>query len=520
MSDQTGAASVPTETALVAGVLRTVRRDLFTDVLAPRPLPPRPEPSPDGRLRRLPAPLRERARWAPHALVVGCAAFAFFVLLIKGVEFGSLGSVVPLTLSLLATGPVALTLLRPVGAYWISCAGLVLAMGYGGDWGSAALLCHVVVMVLVVLRTRPRLAAEMWVVTFVGCALVLTLLQRGDRDLAQYAAATAVGLVAAAAVRAWRDERRHVEETETVKEQERAHRTVLEERATIARELHDVVAHHMSVIAIQAEAAPYRVENTPPELATALGTIRENAVAALTELRRILGVVRSGDTDPYRDTDPEAPQPTLADLDALLESVRKTGLDADAVVTGAVRPLPQGVELSAYRLVQEALSNVLRHSPGASARVEIAYVLGGLGLRIVNGRPDRPAEPSPGAGHGVLGMRERVQVLGGEMTAGPTDDGGYEVAAFLPAPGTKTGPGGRSGAGAAGDPDGSAKSEGSSARSDGSDRSDAPDGSGESAEPAESAGSDGADGPDGAAGAVGAAGRKSVGSGRDAEAGA
>ncbi|MFG7946208.1 sensor histidine kinase, partial [Streptomyces cacaoi] len=457
MSDQTGAATAtPTETAFAAGVLRIMRQDLFTDVFAWRPLPPRAQPRPDGPLRRLPAQLREKARWAPHALVVVCAAFAFFLLLIKGVRFGSLGAVVPLALCVLAAGPVALTLLRPVGAYWISCAGLVLATAYGGDWGQVTLLLHVVVMVLVVLRTRPRLAAELWAVSFTGCVLPLAVLSGADRALAQYAVFAAVGLVTAAAVRAWRDERRHVEETETVKEQERAHRTVLEERATIARELHDVVAHHMSVIAIQAEAAPYRVENTPPELATALGTIRENAVAALTELRRILGVVRSGDTDPYRDTDPEAPQPTLADLDALLESVRKTGLDADAVVTGAVRPLPQGVELSAYRLVQEALSNVLRHSPGASARVEIAYVLGGLGLRIVNGRPDRPAEPSPGAGHGVLGMRERVQVLGGEMTAGPTDDGGYEVAAFLPAPGTETGTGGRGGAGgAAGDPDGS-----------------------------------------------------------------
>jgi signal transduction histidine kinase len=106
----------------------------------------------------------------------------------------------------------------------------------------------------------------------------------------------------------------------------------------------------------------------------------------------------------------------------------------DKTVIGAVRELPPGVELSAYRIVQEALSNSLRHAPGASARVEVGYVLGGLGLRIVNGPPPAPAlvKPSPGAGHGITGMRERVSMLNGEMTADRTEDGGYEVAVFLP----------------------------------------------------------------------------------------
>ncbi|WP_228984775.1 sensor histidine kinase, partial [Streptomyces sp. DH12] len=119
---------------------------------------------------------------------------------------------------------------------------------------------------------------------------------------------------------------------QTVTAQERSRRTLLEERTTIARELHDVVAHHMSVVAIQAEAAPYRVENPPEELERAFATIRENAVAALTELRRILGVVRAEDYEA-----PDAPQPTLADLDALLVNVRDAGLAVEKAVTGAVR---------------------------------------------------------------------------------------------------------------------------------------------------------------------------------------
>ncbi|MFD8819452.1 sensor histidine kinase, partial [Streptomyces sp. NPDC059627] len=128
------------------------------------------------------------------------------------------------------------------------------------------------------------------------------------------------------------------------------------------------------------------------------------------------------------------PQPTLADLDALLANVREAGLGVDKTVTGAVRELPQGVELSAYRIVQEALSNTLRHAPGAGARVEIGYVIGGLGLRVVNGPPPQPAlvKPSPGAGHGITGMRERVAMLNGEMTAAATSEGGYEVTVFLP----------------------------------------------------------------------------------------
>ncbi|MBK3568323.1 sensor histidine kinase, partial [Streptomyces sp. MBT62] len=232
------------------------------------------------------------------------------------------------------------------------------------------------------------------------------------------------------------DAEQEVTAQQTVTAHERSRRTLLEERTTIARELHDVVAHHMSVVAIQAEAAPYRVENPPPELERAFVTIRENAVAALTELRRVLGVVRAEDYEA-----PDAPQPTLADMDALLANVRDAGLSVDKAVTGAVRELPQGVELSAYRIVQEALSNTLRHAPGASARVEIGYVLGGLGLRIVNSPIPEPSlvKPSPGAGHGITGMRERVSMLNGEMTAAPADGGGYEVTVFLPVPSASEG---------------------------------------------------------------------------------
>ncbi|MEU3351946.1 histidine kinase [Streptomyces sp. NPDC037389] len=406
-----------------------IRKDLFTDAFAFRPLPPLG----DGNVlvRMAPGGLGRYTRWLPHTLVT---AFTALVALTTLAERPSMAGLV---LALFAAVPLVTTLLRPVGAWWLSIGAVfVTAVILGGGlWTPSGLVSHLAVMVLVTLRTRPRLAAEMWLLT--GAFQVLVSVAHGTgihNDVFEISMFFGVVLFVTAAVRAMRESRQQVAEQVAVTQVERSRRTVLEERTTIARELHDVVAHHMSVVAIQAEAAPYRVQDTPPELAAAFATIRENAVAALTELRRVLGVVRSENPDAF--AAPEAPQPTLADLDGLLENVRSAGLPVDRVTTGSVRPLPQGVELSAYRIVQEALSNVLRHAPGATARIEVSYVLGGLGLRIVNGRPDRLAKPSPGAGHGVLGMRERVTMLGGEMTAEPTHDGGFEVVAFLPvAPG-------------------------------------------------------------------------------------
>ncbi|MEU7163541.1 histidine kinase [Streptomyces morookaense] len=407
-------------------LLHRLREDLFTDAFAFRPLPPL---SADHRLvRTLPRRAARYTRWLPHAVVVG---FALMVMLATTEHAG----LVP---ALFVGVPIMTTLVRPVGAWWLSfgvmfLTGMVLPFGSSvSPWSPGGFLPHLAVMVLVALRTRPRVAAGMWLLTGALAVFLGVFRSYGapyGGELFQMMAFSGFVLFAVVAIRGLREGKQQVEAQAAVTEAERSRRTLLEERTTIARELHDVVAHHMSVVAIQAEAAPYRVQDTPPELAAAFQTIRENAVAALTELRRVLGVVRSEEGP---DTAPEAPQPTLADLGLLLANVRSAGLEVEHVITGAVRPLPQGVELSAYRIVQEALSNVLRHAPGAAARVEVSYVLGGLGLRIVNGPADRLAKPSPGAGHGVLGMRERVGMLGGGMTAGATGDGGYEVAAFIP----------------------------------------------------------------------------------------
>jgi signal transduction histidine kinase len=223
-----------------------------------------------------------------------------------------------------------------------------------------------------------------------------------------------------------------------LEEQERRHsgeRALLEERQRIARELHDVVAHHMSVIAIQAEAAPYKAADPPPELVESFGEIRASALAGLAELRRVLGVLRTDG----RDT---APQPGLADLDALLDSARSGGVSVTVTRTGNPVTLPEGVDLSAYRIVQEALSNAMRHAPGSHVWLHLAYCPDSLVLEIRNDAQGPAGSTAPvlvasgaravGGGHGLVGMRERATMLGGSLEAGPREDGGFQVTATLP----------------------------------------------------------------------------------------
>ncbi|MGX2996260.1 sensor histidine kinase [Streptomyces sp. JNUCC 64] len=417
---------------MLKNVFGGLYEDLFNDAFAYRPL------APLGPERRLASWFGGRGKWTPHALVAAVAGLTWIVGSAHAYDVSDLATLIMGGLPALV---ILLTLVRPVLAFFASLAAvpvlLVIGEVYGGTWPwtDTGFFAHLVVIAVVTLRTRLQTGLWMWALTSVFA--VATSSGGGYENNADPGSMIAMSGVLVLLLSIWHVRRearlkvavaeREVAAERTVTAVERDRRTLLEERTTIARELHDVVAHHMSVVAIQAEAAPYRVENPPPELEQAFLTIRENAVAALTELRRVLGVVRAEDYEA-----PDAPQPTLADLDSLLANVRDTGLEVTKTVTGAVRELPPGVELSAYRIVQEALSNTLRHAPGAAASVEVGYVLGGLGLRVVNGPARGLVKPSPGAGHGITGMRERVAMLDGEMTAGEQEDGGYEVAVFLP----------------------------------------------------------------------------------------
>ncbi|TDC83460.1 sensor histidine kinase [Actinomadura sp. 7K507] len=215
-------------------------------------------------------------------------------------------------------------------------------------------------------------------------------------------------------------------------EQERRHadaEAVLTERQRIARELHDVVAHHMSMIAIQAEAAPYKAEAVPDETRRDLAEIRATALDALTELRRVLGVLRS------EDGAETAPQPSLDRLEELIANARGAGLRVETSLAGDIAGLPPGVGLTAFRILQEALSNAMRHAPGSRVHVEVSSDEAIVWLGVVNGPPGdgkAPAPLPPGGGHGLVGMRERAAALGGELTARSTPEGGFAVTANLP----------------------------------------------------------------------------------------
>ncbi|WP_371617102.1 sensor histidine kinase [Streptomyces sp. NBC_00454] len=421
-----GATPLTPEFRMASGLFQSLRQDMITDAFAYRPLAPMDT---DGPLaHKLPRRIRAEAAHLPHA-VVCLVAFVIVFCATVTTELTQAGALV---LGLVAAAPVLMTLVRPVGAFWVSVAVNLIfpvATPWGSNlpWAPSTFLAYLATLIFVAMRTRPRIAGWMWLVTLaIGGGLAL--LGRGNfPSLGPLIFFTAIALLAVSVRNVRKQAAQEVSAQIEVTAFERDRRTLLEERTTIARELHDVVAHHMSVVAIQAEAAPYRVKNPPPELEAAFVTIRENAVAALTELRRVLGVVRSADYEA-----PDAPQPTLASLDGLLANVREAGLSVDKTVTGSVRELPPGVELSAYRIIQEALSNTLRHAPGAVTGVEVSYVLGGLGIRIVNEAATGDARPSPGAGQGITGMRERVAMLEGEMTAGETAAGGYEVAVYIP----------------------------------------------------------------------------------------
>jgi signal transduction histidine kinase len=205
---------------------------------------------------------------------------------------------------------------------------------------------------------------------------------------------------------------------------------VAEERARIARELHDIVAHAVSVMVLQVGAVRHRLPEALAEDADALRGVERTGRGALGEMRRLLGALRADGEEAEL-----APQPGLARLDALLDDVRRAGLPVQLRVAGAPLVLPEAIDLSAYRIVQEGLTNALKHAGASRAEVRIAY--GADELRIEVCDDGDGEEPGDGPGHGLVGVRERVKLYGGEMTAASADGGGFVLATRLPLTGTR-----------------------------------------------------------------------------------
>jgi len=329
---------------------------------------------------------------------------------------------------LLAVGPVALLWRRrsPAVVLAVVMASNVLYFGLGYPYGPAWLALIVAFWTAVTGGAR-RVA---WATAVVGLAAYFTLAALLDRVGPATAATIAAHLgwlllvlsVSEIALAA-RQRRQAAERTRA----EEARRRAGEERMRIARELHDVLAHNISLINVQAGVALHLMDEQPGQSRTALAAIKQASNDALGELRSVLDVLRQGDEAP-----PRAPASGLAQLDSLVAGAGATGLEVRTRVEGLARPLPAGTDLAAFRIVQESLTNVTRHAGPASATVLVRYGPDDLTVRVDDDGRGPAAATGPGNGNGIRGMRERVAALGGELTTGPRPGGGFRVQARLP----------------------------------------------------------------------------------------
>jgi signal transduction histidine kinase len=337
-------------------------------------------------------------------------------------------------LALAVVLPLPLAARYPMLAWRIGWLALLLspllpAAWWGGwPWGPPQILALLGAFCLAAVR-QPRPALWwMWALTLIPWSLWLLA---DIPHLNGPASATIVFTAAAVAVDSvgsrLRSRRALAAQTERA-EAEQARRAVLEERTRIARELHDVVAHHMSLIAVQAETAPYRLSGMPSSALAEFSSLSATAREALAEMRRLLGVLRQEQPAAL------APQPLLSDLPVLVDAARRAGVSVELSASPSLDQVPSGVGVCAYRIVQESLSNASQHAPGSAVTVSVDQDAGAVFLRVVNG-PASPAGPPAhqrGPGHGLTGMRERVALLGGSLSAGPAADGGFAVSAVLP----------------------------------------------------------------------------------------
>jgi signal transduction histidine kinase len=333
-------------------------------------------------------------------------------------------------------GPVAVRRLWPDAAFTVVLAayGLEASAGVSNNPAVAVALCLYSVAVS---RPPRRSAPQAALAIAASAAAELAGILASKQQVAwparlDLAAATVTVLAAAWAAGAARGVQLRYEARTA---QQATRRAVAEERLRIARELHDVITHSMSLITVKASVANYLVESRPEEVRATLALIETTGREALTEMRRMLGVLRAdsdtGQPAPGDAGNERAPAPGLAGLAALAEHAAEAGVHVDLdVPTG--RDLPEGVALTAYRIVQEALTNVAKHAAPTRCRVRVCRTGRDVLIDVTDDGPGHSSRPAAAGGHGIIGMRERAALFGGELEAGPRPRGGFRVTARLP----------------------------------------------------------------------------------------
>ena len=379
-----------------------------------------------------------RGRWA-WAAALGVVALLVLTVMDLGQHYEvQLGAVLALAMArALALG---LAWLRPRAALLVSLITTAITAAVTTPvsssepwpWGTTAAFGHAFVVAIVGARGLGRREQIGWWVATqaVGMVAVELAPDRGSwRGLITMAILSAVAIVVGDLIHTRGQTNRRLAEQETITKVERAERERLQERARIARELHDVVAHHLSVVVVRADSAPHRLADVPEDVREEFTEIANAARVSLTEMRRVLRLLREPVEQPPMGE--LGPQPGLADLADLVESTRRAG--ADVRLTGEVATgFDQTVELTAYRVVQEALSNAVRHAPHAAVEVSVKRSGRELEVTVHNTKPPGSPTPVPGSGHGLTGMRERVALVEGTVSAAPTPEGGYLVQAIIP----------------------------------------------------------------------------------------
>ena len=384
--------------------------------------------------------LRAWARHRPLA-IDGCFAVAlvlvdlvFLLLTPRELRPGQLSAA--LGWSVLCAAPVAARRVAPWPAVAAAVATLAVPMLLGHAPTTQG-VTFVVLTYTMAAHRPPRAAALAAVLLWVPVALVVTIapldsvLDVGPAYLLLNNLLTAsVAYAVGRAVRARRQSTQALRERARVAEANQrslAEQAVADERRRIARELHDVVAHHVSVMGVLATGARRVLRRDPDAADEAIATIEETSRATLREMRRLLDVLRT-DAEPAADL---APQPGLAGIETLVEQVREAGLPVTLRVDGTPGPMEEGVALAVYRIVQEALTNALKHAGAATALVRLTFADGSLAVEVTD--TGRGPAPTPDRiGHGLVGMRERVALYGGILRTGPRPGGGFRVYARIP----------------------------------------------------------------------------------------